>query len=233
MCGKFTQMLAWREVVRLSGLIGARINDEVVVCTPMRMVPVIHLDAVGRRVITPMTWSFTDRKPQGARIPKHMHARGETVDRLPTFRDAFHERRAIVLARTFNEGQEIEVADDDAAPAGRKWVRQWTIHANDPKPFISGVVFDTFDVGRGAEYEFVQVTTSANAVVSTITDRMPLMLHEEDLPVWLGEVKASIDVVKALIRTWEDCTDWETAVEDPTRKPPRPRKTHPKQGELF
>jgi putative SOS response-associated peptidase YedK len=233
MCGKFTQMLTWREVVRLSSLLGARLNDEVVMYTPMRMVPVIHLNTAGERVITPMTWAFTDRKAQGPRIPKHMHARGETVDRLPTFMDAFHERRGVVLARTFNEGEEVEVAYDDGSPAGRTWTRQWTVRTKDPQPFLTGVIFDEFDVGRGREYEFVQVTTPANAVVAKITDRMPLMLRDPDLPVWLGEEKATIADVKALIRTWEDCAQWETAVEDPGRKPPRPRNPKPKQGDLF
>jgi putative SOS response-associated peptidase YedK len=162
-----------------------------------------------------------------------MHARGETVDRLPTFKDAFHERRGVVLARSFNEGEEIDVAYDDGSPAGRTWVRQWTIQTKDAQPFISGVIFDAFDVGRGKEYEFVQVTTPANAVVAKITDRMPLMLRPEDLPVWLGEVETPIADVKALIRTWEDCAGWEASVEDPSKKPPRPRKPMPKQGDLF
>ena len=78
-----------------------------------------------------------------------------------------------------------------------------------------------------------QVTTPANAVVAKITDRMPLMLRPEDLPVWLGEVETPIADVKALIRTWEDCAGWEASVEDPSKKPPRPRKPMPKQGDLF
>jgi putative SOS response-associated peptidase YedK len=80
MCGKFTQMASWAEVYEYANLFGARPNDEVKTFTPMRVVPVVHLGADGERLVTPMTWGFTDRKPEGRRKPDVMHARGETVD---------------------------------------------------------------------------------------------------------------------------------------------------------
>lgn len=233
MCGKFTQMLSWQEAVELSSLFGARVNDEVVSVTPMRLAPVIHLDPSGERVVTPMTWGFTGREKDGRRIPKHMHARGETADRLPTFSDAFHHRRGICLARTFNEGQEIDVTYGDGAPAGRTWTRQWTFTPKGPKPLLIGVIFDVFDVGRGPEYEFVQLTTPANEIVARITDRMPLMLNEDDLSLWLGELRAPIEDVKDLIRTFDPGEMWDAEVEDPTKKPPRPKNPKPKQPDLF
>ena len=88
-----------------------------------------------------------------------------------------------------------------------------------------GVIFDAFDVGRGPECEFVQVTVPANQMISSITDRMPLLLDgEEDISVWLGESRASDEEVMALIRTREFSSDWEMGIEDPTKKPPRPKK---------
>jgi len=162
-----------------------------------------------------------------------MHARGETADKLPTFTEAFHVRRGVALARTFNEGEEIDVLYDDGTPAGRKWTRQWTIRQPGPRPFLMGVIFDAFDVGRGLEFEFVQITTPANAAIARITDRMPLLLDEAEMPLWLGEEKAPVASVKALIRPYANCQDWEVTVEDPTRKPPRPRNPKPKQGDLF
>lgn len=41
---------------------------------------VMHLDRNGDRIITPMNWGFTDRAADGRRTPKHMNARGETVN---------------------------------------------------------------------------------------------------------------------------------------------------------
>jgi putative SOS response-associated peptidase YedK len=231
MCGKFTQMASWAEVYAYASLIGASANDSVRVFTPMRSNPVVHLDETGARRVTVMGWAFTDRKPQGRRIPKHMHARGETVHRLPTFADAFRFRRGITWVKSFNEGEEVDVLYDDGAPNGKKWTRQWTYTPKSGEAAIIGVIYDTSNVGGGPEYEYVQVTTPANAVIGKVTDRMPLVLRPEDVAVWLGETDAGEDEVRALIRTMEFGEGWDAAPEDPTKQPPRPRRPKGKAGE--
>lgn len=230
MCGKFTQMLSWREVVEFSRLltdIGATRpgNDEVTTFTPMRAVPVVHPDGGGQRIVSPMVWGFTDRAAGGRRIPKHMHARGETVHALRTFREAFHQRRGVTWIRTFNEGREVPTLYSDDTPTGKSWTQQWNLVRRDGRPAIIGVVFDSFDSGRGPEHEFVQVTVPANAMIAAITDRMPLILDEGDVALWLGETAAPVEEVMALIRTREFSeADWDLKVEDPSKRPPRPRR---------
>jgi putative SOS response-associated peptidase YedK len=229
MCGKFTQMYSWREIHGYYSLLtatGARQgNDGPVTFTPMRQVPVVHLDTSGARIVSPMVWGFTDRRGDGRRVPRHMHARGETVHRLPTFRDAFHRRRGITWIRTFNEGKDIPVQYQDGTPAGKTWTQQWTMRCRDDRPAIIGVIFDLFDAGHGPEHEFVQVTVPANEMIAPITDRMPLILHEDDVALWLGETAAPVEEVMALIRTRPfDPADWDMQIEDPSKKPPRPRR---------
>ena len=224
MCGKFTQMASWRQVHAFSNLFSARVDDEVVTYTPMRAVPVVHLDGQGGRVISPMVWGFTDRNPIGRRVPKHMHARGETVHQLRTFGEAFHRRRGIAFAHTFNEGKEFPLTYTDGSRTGKSWTQQWTIRHREGRAAVLGVIFDVFQAGRGAEAEFVMVTVPANRLVSQITDRMPLLLEgEEEMALWLGESEAPIEHVMALIRTREFGNDWEMDIEDPSKKPPRPK----------
>jgi putative SOS response-associated peptidase YedK len=225
MCGKFTQMASWKEVYEYANLMGARPNDEVVTYTPMKSVGVVHLDKDGERLVTPMVWGFTDRKLEGRRAVKNMHARGETVHTKTTWSDAFYHRRGITWAKSFNEGKEMMVFDEDGDPTAKTWTQQWTIKPKDGKPIIIGVIYDEFDVGRGPEYEFAQVTVPANAVISPITDRMPLILREEDVELWLGELRAPITEVRELIKTVEfDEAEWDIGPEDPSKKPPTPRK---------
>ncbi len=231
MCGKFTQMGTWAQVHEYASLLKATVSDDVRVFTPMRPVPVVHLDESGARIISPMVWGYTDRRREGHRVPRHMHARGETVDRLPTFAGAFRYRRGVTFATSFNEGKELDVFYDNGAPAGKKWTQQWTARPKDNKPIIIGVVYDMFDVGRGDEFEYVQVTTPANVLISTITDRMPLLLREDDLELWLGELRAPIEDVMALIKTFAFDEGWDLTVEDPAKKPPRPRSPKPKRDE--
>lgn len=228
MCGKFTQMIEWSELVRISDLLGkpSDVAAPVRTLTPMRSAIVVHLGGDGQRIATPMTWGFTDREAHGRRKPRHMHARGETVDRLPTFADAFHERRGIVPVVTFNEGKEIAALGRDGKPNGKTKTQQWTIEPQTRKQLFIGVIFDEFDVGLGLEREFVMVTTSPNALIGQITDRMPLVLAEDDLPLWLGELRAPIEDVLALIRTRESGQDWSMQPEG--GEPPKAA-----QGELF
>ena len=53
-------------------------------------------------------------------------------------------------------------AYEDGMRTGKSWPQQWTIRRKEGRPAIIGVIYDQFDVGRGPECEFVQVTVPAN-----------------------------------------------------------------------
>lgn len=225
MCGKFTQMASWADIVEYAQAFSASPNDVVLKRTPMARCGVVHLGPDGERLVTPMNWGFTDRKPDGQRIVKHMHARGDTVHKLPTWAEAFRYRRGFTFANSFNEAREVPVVDADGDPTGKMWKQQWTMKRKDGKPILIGVIYDVFNVGRGEEFEFAQVTVDANQDILRITDRMPLLLEEDELELWLGELRAPIEDVRDLIRTREfDPEAWEIGPEDPGKKPPTPRK---------
>ena len=84
------------------------------------------------------------------------------------------------------EGLEVPAVFTDDTPAGKIWTQQWRIRRLGGKPGIVGVIYDGF--GNGIEREFVRVTVPANARISEIADRMPLILGDEGLPAWLDEL---------------------------------------------
>ena len=49
----------------------------------------------------------------------------------------------------------------------------------------------------------VMVTVPASGLISPITDRMPAILEDADWSTWLGEIPASPDAVKAVLKTME------------------------------
>src|SRR5262245_21450421 len=107
MCGKFTQRAGWDGCVTYERLLAA--NDGVIeTVTPVRVSTVIHRDRSGTRRASRMRWGFVPAKASDPSVgTKFIHARAETIEHKPTFRDAFLERRGIVPVHTFNEGEEL------------------------------------------------------------------------------------------------------------------------------
>lgn len=221
MCGKFTQMATWEEVVAFSQPLTAIPEGQpVTVSTPMRLAKVMRLGEDGRRELASMRWGFS--KPENPSFkPDHMHARAETIDKRPAFAEAFAERRGIVLVETFNEGEQL--------PSGK--TQQWVIRPKDRKPIAIAVIWDEWVGDAGSEPCFVMVTVPPNDLIGRITDRMPAILRQQDWPVWLGEDDASLADVKSLLGTFDDDGAWEMAEQAPS-KASKPAKSK-SQGDLF
>lgn len=211
MCGKVTQSFSAGELAALYGDLAAA---ELVVATmPMHTAQVIALDAEGRRRLVPMRWGFP-RSLRGRDL--HVHARTETIDMLPTFADAFSQRRGVLQCATFNEGKEL--------PNGR--TQQWVVRRTDGAPIHIAVIFEEFDLDDHIVPCFVQATTAANPLISRITDRMPAVIQPADFALWLGEERAALADAKALLRVYDDDGAWEMA-------PQGAKGGDPKQISLF
>jgi putative SOS response-associated peptidase YedK len=222
MCGKFTQMNSWQAAEAFTRPLGvANGTDEIVISTPMRLAKIMRLNALGERELVEMRWGFAGKDDLVPSRPKHMHARGETVDRLPTFAPAFASSRGILMVHTFNEGEELA--------SGK--TKQWVIAPQDGLPVAIAVICEVWRNGAETLQTFVQVTTPANTLISRITDRMPAVLPRETWATWLGEMDASPAEVKDLLRTYEDGGNW-MMMEQVSNRSPRTRRPNPQQ-DLF
>ena len=218
MCGKFTQMMSWGELVTLADLVGAPASATEAV-TPMRFATVIRLDAQGRREAARMRWGFV---PAGARDPsdgtRFIHARAESIEQKPTFRDAFFKRRGLVVVNTFNEGKEI---------TPRK-TEQYVVTLKERSATAIAVIWERWaEQGRGVLETFAMVTVPPNTLIATITDRMPALIADDDWAKWLGEEAATVDALKAMLRPSGLAMDMAKAAKP--APPPKPSA----QTELF
>jgi putative SOS response-associated peptidase YedK len=199
MCGKFTAMASWADVVAFSKPLTRddvveSDNDRVITFRVMSTLPVIVWDReAGKRRVVPMRWGWPD--PKNWKIPKNIHARGETIDTTRLFAPSFLEgRRGIVIVRTFNE------APDVPGPTV-----QHTITPGDLGAIGIAFVWKRFDLRDlpGTLDACVMVTVAANKLIATLpTDRMPAILANEDWATWLGETGSPADA-KACLRTVE------------------------------
>jgi putative SOS response-associated peptidase YedK len=221
MCGKFTQQANEAETIAVDmppGTAPAGPQDTV---TPMRFASVVCVNAAGARAVRRMRWGFVpadalDQAKDGARF---IHARTETIDSKPTFRDAFVRRRGLVVVDSFNEGEEI-------AP---KKTQQYVVTPVGRARLAIAVIWERWRGAGPVPLEtFAMVTTPPNALIGTITDRMPAVIDDADWAVWLGEAPATPDEIKACLKPSDIAMEMVRA-----GKPPPPPRPEPAQGSLF
>src|SRR5215469_12755431 len=222
MCGKFVQMKDWEAMVELAQLVLSVSHGLTETVTPMRVASVIRLNADGQREVARMRWGFVPANAADQNIgTQFIHARAETIEEKPTYRDAFFNRRGLVIVRTFNEGKEITPTKTE----------QHVITPRDGKPLGIAVVWERWTAhNEGALLTFAMVTVPANKLIGTITDRMPAIVRGEDWAKWLGEEEASAAELKAMLQPYEG--DWNMRVQPKTAPPKKPRPPSP-QTELF
>lgn len=158
---------------------------------PTQDAPVIRLTTSGMRRLDLVRWGLI---PHWARDPsmgvRLINARAETVQSKPAFRDAFRQRRCLVLANGFYEWKRTDAGnqpywirpdnDQPLAFAGL-WERWWS---------HEGVPRDTFAI----------ITTEANALVAQIHGRMPVIIDPKHYATWLARNEPGLHEMLSLLR---------------------------------
>lgn len=220
MCGKFTQMMSWGAYVSLAELTAAApANDRCDAVSPMREAFVVRLDREGAREAARLRWGLV---PWWAKDPgigtRFIHARAETIATAKAYCEPFQHRRGLVIVSEFFESRHV-------TPAKREPHRIWP---EDGKPIALACIWERWKQPHDAPLEtFAIVTVPANALIAPVHDRMPAVIAESDWPKWLGEVPASLEDLKALLRPREHPMHIAPVTR---RTPPPPR---PIQADLF
>ena len=195
-------MMSWGAYVELADLM--RAEDGVAqTVTPMRFALVLCLDDERARSHVKMRWGLVPHWQKDPTLGTRLiHARGESIDEKPSFREAFANRRGLLIVKTFNEGEEVTP----------KKTRQHTIAPNDGKPIGIAVIWERWREEHAGELlTFAMVTVAANKLIGKITDRMPAVIAPENWRKWLGEDAATLGELKALLVPMEG--DWNMAPE--------------------
>lgn len=144
--------------------------------------PTTHVHTVtsdeGQRRLRPMRWGFLPhwyKSPTDG--PLLINARSETLAEKPAFRDACRARRCLIPATGF-----YEWTKDDA---GNRL--PWYIYSTQKTPLAFAGVWQTWDKGDDPLTTCAIVTTGANKTMAQIHHRMPVILTQENWPLWLGE----------------------------------------------
>ena len=134
----------------------------------------------GERSLDLIRWGLIPhwrRDPKGGRRP--INAKAESVASLPTFRDAYAQRRCIVPVDGFFEWRAIK---------GARAKQPYAIAMKDGSPFGLAGLWENWRNPRTEEWErtFAIITVPSNELVGQIHDRMPAILEPGSYERWLG-----------------------------------------------
>ncbi|MES0882206.1 SOS response-associated peptidase [Roseibium sp. SCP14] len=190
MCGRYTQIRPWREIVRLYRLTdkfkerntAARYN-----IAPTQEVLFINLDRDGNQTVSGGRWWLVPHwaKEVQSKYPM-FNARSEDAEKKPSFRDAYKSGRCLLPADGWYEWTKGEDGGRDP----------WFVHLSDLAPFSFAGLWaynSTLEVTSCAI-----LTAAAVAPINRIHNRMPIALEHSEYDAWLDPETPVIDA-KALL----------------------------------
>jgi putative SOS response-associated peptidase YedK len=220
MCGRYTIATPADVIAEVFGVdepieLAPRYN----VC-PGQDVPVVRTrQGADDRTIDLLRWGlvpwFAQEPGPAARM---INARSETAAESPAFRDALRRRRCLLPADGFFEWQgERGTSQVAGTPRRRKTPKQpFYIHRADHAPLALAGLWERWQGPDGQRIESCTIlTTTPNALLRELHDRMPVILPRDAWATWLDRTVQDVariqellvaapekDLVAAPVSTW-------------------------------
>jgi putative SOS response-associated peptidase YedK len=179
MCGRFTHLLTWPQIVRLYRLSDAP-EPPAGFQPSYNIAPSQQVLVIGRGEHGPearmMRWGFIPAWSKTKPAVTPINVRGETVASSGMFRSAFKVRRCLVPASGFYEWRK---------QPGRGKQPYW-VGMTDGGPFSMAGIWERWHGESGeAVNSFALITTEPNELAGAIHDRMPVIIAPTDYEAWL------------------------------------------------
>lgn len=142
---------------------------------PTQMVPVVRQEADGSNRIDVLRWGLIPSWAKDPSIGSRMiNARSETAAEKPAFRLAARHRRCAVLASGFYEWM----------TEGKVKLPLY-IHLKSGAPLVFAGLWEIWNSPEGEVESCAMLTTVANPLIARLHDRMPVILHLDEIRLWL------------------------------------------------
>jgi putative SOS response-associated peptidase YedK len=189
MCGRYYFFTPADIVAERFGLAGSPALRRRFNIAPQSEAPVI-LAGEGTRRLVAMRWGLV---PSWSKDPssayKMINARAETAPEKPSFRGPFRRQRLLVPADGFYEWKR---EGETKSP--------FALRLASRVPFAMAGLWDRWKTAEGGELlSFTILTTSANPFVSSVHDRMPVILPRETEATWLDPTESETALKSLLV----------------------------------
>lgn len=165
---------------------------------PAHFMPII-VEEDGKPKLEMMKWGLV---PVWAKDPnigyKMINARSESIFEKPAWRSVILKKRCLIPADGFYEWKKFMTDEKE-----RK--QPFYIHPKQEEIFSFAGVWEAWkDSENNIWKTYSIITTEPNKEMSSIHDRMPVILHPEDESSWLESSRVTRDSIEPLLRPLED-----------------------------
>jgi putative SOS response-associated peptidase YedK len=162
---------------------------------PTQNVPVIrqHPDEP-KRLGSQMRWGLIPFWAKGPSIGfKMINARAESLATKPAFRESLRKRRCLIPADAFYEWRK-----------NRKVKTPFCFTMADDSIFAFAGIWDSWRNPEGKAIETCSIiTTTPNALLTDIHDRMPVILPDDAYDLWLDPGFQKVDAICDLLKPFD------------------------------
>jgi putative SOS response-associated peptidase YedK len=187
MCGRYSFTSPEEAMRQLFGYSNPPLNiPERFNAAPTQDVPVVRKAQSGARELVMMRWGLVPFWADDPKIGNRcINARVETVATAPAFREAFRQRRCLVVADGFYEWKKVD----------RKTRQPYRFVLKDRAPFAMAGLWERWKRGDERIVSCTIITGPANDLVVPIHDRMPVILDPAVYQDWLDS-KVGTEVLR-------------------------------------
>lgn len=197
MCGRYVLNAAVEELIKKYGAVpdGLFFADPNFNVAPSSMMPIVR-EGEGRRLLSQSHWGLIPPWAKGSGTSGYsmINARSETLHEKRSFSGAFASRRCIVPANGFYEWKR---SSSGKIPHYITTLDRSLMH-------FAGL-YESWKEDDGSLVDsFTIITTSANATIRELHDRMPAMLLQEEFDFWLDPGNSDPNALGDLLKPWPD-----------------------------
>lgn len=162
---------------------------------PTQSVPVIRQNPREPvRELSLVRWGLIPSWAKDSSVAATMiNARSETASVKPAFRDSLKSRRCLIPADGFYEWQKTGKAK-----------QPYCFEVNDGKLFAFAGIWDRWKDSNSNTLETCSIlTTTPNAMTTTVHDRMPAILDPDSYDVWLDPGMRDVGTASELLKPYD------------------------------
>jgi len=177
MCGRYNLTATPEQMIDTFGLHRLpRYETSYNIPPGQKILTIVKLDDGSNKAVN-LHWGLIPHWSKDSKVSSHLiNARAETLSEKPSFKTAYQQRRCLIPASGFYEWQQSEHGK-----------QAYNINRKDQKIFAFAGLWEYWDHGTETIYSCTIITTQANALMSPIHHRMPVIIDNNNYNSWLDK----------------------------------------------